>query len=372
MFARRTPFSLPYPSQVPELAAAILGNECAPRDSARFVEAAAHHNLRGIVLAAALAGRVSLTRGEHELLEKGYRRQVARTSLLRRELGRIVPAVEAACGVAPVVVKGPAVGERFYLLRQERPYSDLDLIVPFQCLRDSVIALQSAGFVIVEELRPGYAERFGHDIHLRRWVGSMSVDVELHWRIGDDDVGTPLAHGHLLRSADLLPVGPADVLVPSAADQLLLLSVHLLSDRARRLAWVNDIRLVARAADPREWRAAFETAREMGGGLDWVLNRALDYAEHHLGLDRPRPLPAGAPPRFGPLRAVEEFDLQASPHIGRLVALRGGERLSYLRAIVMPTRSGLEGTVGGDGAGLPTLVARHAVRAIRGVMRPRH
>ena len=199
----------------------------------------------------------------------------------------------------------------------------------------------------------------------------MQVDVELHWRIGDDAVGTPLGHAHLYHRAEHLAIGSADVLVPAIADQLLLLSVHLLSDRARRLAWVNDIRLVSLAADDDAWAAAFESAHSLGGGLLWVLHRALDYAAHHLALDRPRPLAAGSPPALGPLRAVEGLDLQASPHLGRLVTLRGKERLTYLRAVAVPTRAGLEGMVGGDGAGLPTLIARHAGRAIRGFMRPR-
>ena len=370
MVVRRTPFALPYPAQVPELATVIMGRACSPRDPDRFVEAAGHHNVRGIVLSAALVGRVELDPHAQRTLEDGYLRQVARTGLLRRELAQTLSTVETACGVAPVVVKGPAVGERFYPLWQERPYGDLDLIVPVERLADTVAGLQEAGFGIVEEFRPGYAERFGHDVHVSRQTGAMPVDVELHWRIGDDRVGIGLGHAHLLRSAEQIEIGAARALVPSLADQLLLLSVHLLGDRARRLVWVNDIRLVARAADDDQWGGAFETARELGGGLLWVLHRALDYVSHHLELDRPRPLPAGSPPPFGPLRAVEELDLQAAPHVGRLVALRGTERLTYLRAVAVPTRAGLEGTVGGDGAGLPTLVLRHVRGAIRGVRRP--
>jgi hypothetical protein len=206
---------------------------------------------------------------------------------------------------------------------------------------------------------------------VRRAAGTVSVDIELHWRMGDDRVGIPLDHAHLLRSAEPLELEDGPVLAPSVSDQMLLASIHLLSDRGKRLSWVNDIRLVAEAASVSEWNGAFETARRNGGGLLWVLHRALDYAGHHLGLARPRPIPAGPPPSFGPLRAVEELDLQASPHLGRLVALRRAERLRYLQAVVVPTRAGLEGTVGGDGAGLPTLVARHVGRALRGVTRRR-
>jgi hypothetical protein len=197
------------------------------------------------------------------------------------------------------------------------------------------------------------------------------VDVELHWRIGDDRVGEPLGHGRLLLGARALHVGEARVLVPSVPHQLLLAAVHLLSDRAKRLCWVNDLRLLAESASEQEWTAAFGTADAIGGGLLWVLHRALDYAAHHLGLARARPLPTGPPPAYGPLRAVEDLDLQASPHVGRLVALRGLDRARYLRAVAIPTRAGLEGTVGGDDAGLPTLLGRHLAGTVRGFMRPR-
>jgi hypothetical protein len=297
---------------------------------------------------------------------------VAATALLRRELGTIVRAVTAACATRPVVVKGPAVADRLYDDWRLRPYADLDLMVPRARLADAVRGLEQEGYAALEEFRPGYAERFGHDVHVRRGPGGLgSVDVELHWRIGDDRVGEPLDHGRLGSEAADLDVDGAVVLVPALPDQLLLASVHLLSDRAKRLCWVEDVRRLAESATEDEWQGAFAAAAEIGGGLSWVLDRALDYAAHHVGLDRRRPRPPGEPPPYGPLRAVEELELQASPHVGRLVALRGAERLAYVRAVALPSRAGLEATLGGDGARLPTLLARHVVSTLRGVMPPR-
>jgi hypothetical protein len=368
---RREPFALPFPEDVPSLAAVLLGGTHTAGQPARFLEAAERHNVVAFVLAAAQEGRVRLPAPAPRQLADGHLGRIARTALLRREAARIAPVITAACGASPVVVKGPSVGDRFYSSWQQRPYSDIDLMVPASSLAGAVEALGSLGYGVMEELRPGYAERFGHDVHVRRMAGTMPVDVELHWRIGDDRVGTPLGHAHLIRSAVPLGLDGGAVVVPAVADQLLLLSVHLLSDRGKRLSWVNDVRLVAQAASEEEWNGAFATAEALGGGLPWVLHRALDYARHYLGLVQERPFPPGPPPRYGPLRAVEELDLRASPHVGRLVALRGAERLRYLQAIAVPTRAGLEGTVGGDGARLPTLVARHAGRALRGVTRRR-
>jgi len=371
LIPRRALLTLPSAEDVPDLERVILGRDCAPQEPERFLEAAVYHNVVGFVLASAQEGRVSLTAAQRRALADGHLRRVARTALLRREAAAVVPVITAACGVAPVIVKGPALGDRFYADWRLRPYSDLDVMVPVAALPAAVAGLAAHGFAVVEELRPGYAERFGHDVHVRRRAGAVPVDVELHWRIGDDRVGSSLGHAHLIRGAVRLELDEGVVLTASPADSLLLASVHLLSDRGKRLSWVNDIRLLAETADDEGWEAAFDTAARLGGGLPWVLHRALDYAAHHLGLERARPLPSGPPPRFGPLRAVEELDLRASPHVGRLVALRGTERLRYGYAIVVPTRAGLEGTVGDDGAGLSTLLARHAGRALRGVRRQR-
>lgn len=371
MLPRRSPFALPFPDQIGALAAVIRGTEIPPGDAGRLAEAALHHNVVGYVLDAAHSGRLALGDAEHHLLTRRHLRRVARTALLRREAGLVAGEITAACGIAPVFVKGPAIGDRVYADWRLRPYADLDVMVPAAALPTAVSGLAGTGYTVVEEFRPGYAERFGHDVHVRRYLGTSPLDVELHWRIGDDRVGAPLGHGHLLRAAERLRLEGVDILAPSLPNQLLIASVHLLSDRAKRLAWVNDIRLLAEPASTEEWEATFGTAEAVGGGLLWVLHRALDYAHLHLGLDRPRPLAAGAPPPFGPLRAVEALDVAASPHVGRLVALAGVDRLRYLRAVVVPTRAGLEGTVGGDGAGLPTLLGRHVGRAARGVRRPR-
>ncbi|CAB4880627.1 unannotated protein [freshwater metagenome] len=371
MPSRRTPFALPFSDEVPALAVLVRGGELGDEPPARLGEAAAEHNVAGFVLQAAAEGRLRLPPAEQRALADRHLRRVAATALRRRALGPIVDALAPACGAAPVLIKGPALADRTYPDWRLRPYGDLDLMVPRDRLGEATQALVQEGYTLIEEFRPGYAERFGHDLHVRRGDGAAAVDVELHWRIGDDRVGEPLSHGHLIREALTLDVDGTPVLIPGTADQLLLAAVHLLSDRARRLCWVNDVRLLAQTAPEHQWTATFARAEALGGGLLWVLHRALDYAAHHLGLERARPLPAGVRPPYGPLRAVEELDLQASPHIGRLVALHGLDRLRYLRAVAIPTRAGLEGTVGGDGAGLHTLVWRHLTGAVRGVRRPR-
>lgn len=355
---RRTPFRLPYADQVPLLADAVRGRTARPGDAARFVEAALHHNVAAYALERAELDGTSRSR-----LEDGYAMQVLRTALLRRELPRVAAAVASGCGVEPLVVKGAAVGERLYPDWRLRPYVDVDLLLPRARLGAAAAALEPLGFHVLEEFRPGYAETLGHDVHVARREGSLSVDVELHWRVSDDALGLRLGFERLAATAETLELDGAKLAAPAPGLQLLVLALHLLSDRAKRLAWVHDLALGAGALAEDGWRDAFAVAHELE--LLWVLHRGLDYARAHLGFERPRPLPAGAPPPWGPLRAVESLDARAAPHFGRLAALGWGARASYLRTVFVPTRAGLRATVGRDGAALPVLVMRHLGRVLR-------
>jgi hypothetical protein len=353
---RRRPLSLPHDDQTPLLAELARGGAVEAADPDRLVRAALYHGFAVDALGAAREGRLALPEGQRRTLADVAAIGVLRSAALRREL----PAVAEAAG-EPVLVKGPALADRYYPDPRLRPFVDLDLLVPPERLRDAAAALAPLGFEVREEFRPRFAEIHGHDVHMVKRIGSYEIGVELHWRIGDDPIGNGLDHELLLAEAERLN----GVAVPGTSQQLLVVSLHLLSDRAKRLVWVRDVERVARSADEPDWERAFALAEELG--LAWVLHRALDYAAEHLGLDRDRPRPAGPPPDWGPVRAVEELDMRASTHVGRLAALRWRERPAYLWSVLVPTRAGLRGTVGGDGAPTWRLAARHASKALAGL-----
>ena len=369
---RRRPFSLPYAGHVPALAA-LLDPEAppveAPADTSGYIAAAEHHNLLGYVMAADNEGRVQLPEAARRQVAVRAGMRALHGRVLRRALPDVVRALEQGDAGSPLLVKGAALAERYYPLPSLRPSVDLDLVVPRGALRCTADALLAEGFEEMLEFRRGYAERHGHDIHLFRRDGGVRIDVELHWRIGDDPVGVALDHAFLGERAEPVDIEGVRVKIPSPARHLLVLAVHLLSDREKRLCWVHDITLVARHASGEEWEHAFADAESIG--LSWVLHRALDYGKVHLGFERERPSAPGAPPPFGPLRAVEELDARAAPHLGRLVSTPWRAKPGYLRAVMFPTRAGLEGTVGADGASTWQLAKRHGRRAVDGLRRRR-
>lgn len=366
---RREPLSLPYPDQVPRLVPFLDNRPEDGRleliDPGRLVDAALYHGVGGYAIRALRSGRLELPAGPRERLVAGVTASVVHAAVLRRELGDVTGVVAGACSGPPLLLKGPALAEMFYPDRGLRPYVDLDLLVPREQLGAAARALTAHGYATLEEFRPGYAERYGHDLHLRRVLGDRALDVELHWRVGDDPVGMSLSHERLAPDAEIVEIGGAPITVPAPSAHLLVLAVHLLSDRKKRLCWINDLALLARSLDGPSWSEAFALAAEMG--LVWPLHRALDYAEHHLGFTRGRERADEPPPRWGPLRAAEELNLRASPHLGRLAMMGWRERIAFMRAVLVPTRQGLAGTVGHDGAATWRLAARHVRRTIAGL-----
>ncbi len=362
---RRKPFALPHAEQVPALVAVLSGRgRVAPDAPDELVAAAIAHRVIGACTAALSERRLLLPGRAAGRLRHAQAVVVLRSALLRRELVAIADALGHAIEAAPIVLKGPAIADRFYRDPSLRSFADLDLLVPRGRLPEAIEALAAFGYREQVELREGFAAHHGHDVHMARELGRQRAHVELHWRVGDDALGEALSHERLVdRSEAAARAGPTRC--PAPDDQLLVCSMHLLSDRLKRLAWIEDIRRVSIALDETAWARMFVRARDLG--LLWVLHRALDYADHHLGYRRARPLGAGEPPPWGPLRAVEELDVRASVHIGRLAALPWRGRARYLRDVLVPTSEGLRGTVGGDGAGELRLVARHLARAVRGL-----
>lgn len=359
---RRPPFGIQQPAQVPLLVDLIRGGPVEPSDPTAFREAVVLHRVTGFADSAIQAGRLMVPADIARQLRDAHTVATLRSGLMRRELARIVPLLADACQTAPLVFKGPVVSELLYEPRTLRPYSDLDLLVPSSRLEAATEALIGDGYRPHVHLRPGFAERYHHHIHLTRPNGKLLLGLDLHWRVSDDPLAAQLDHDRI--DSDHVRIDRVEVGCPSPAEHLLVLATHFLADRLRRLLWIEDLRRSALALDDEQWRLAFERADRRG--LSWVLNRALDYAAHHLGLARERPTHPGPPPPWGPLRALEAYDFGVAWDVGHLTSLPWRERPGYLRAIVLPTKDGLRGASGDHDAPLWRLVMRRARRAFAG------
>lgn len=328
----RRPFSVPSPAEVPFLAGLLRGESPGPQPAPdRLAAAAIDHKVVGYLLDAQRQGRVDLPEDLGELLRDHRAREALAGALLRRELSLVEPVIREACGAPPVLIKGPAVAQRLYPDPLLRPFGDLDLMVPRERLLKATEALRSGlGYEHGVEPWTGYGENVGHEVGVERTLGGQTLRVELHWRLCDDPIADRLGHSRLLGSAATLSLcGDVTIPVPRAEDDIVVLAVHLVHDPVKRLIWINDLVLAAERASEAEWGEAFAVARELG--LGWVLERGLDYAQTHLGYDRPRPVGPSPPPPWGPLRVGERMDGWLSYQLGQLATGGWLERNGYLR-----------------------------------------
>jgi hypothetical protein len=311
-------------------------------DDAALAEAALAHRLEGYADLAIAGGRWSPPDAVARRVHDARGRAALHGALLRRELAAVAPVLEAVGGTPAIVVKGPALAERAHGDRTLRPYDDVDAVVPRARLRDAAAALVERGWAWSEkpgavapgEPLPGWAEAYGHELHVRRAVGAHMIDLELHWRVSDDAAAARLDHAALASRAVRLAALPG-VLVPGPEDELLLVAIHLLHHRVARLMWALDVVLARDALDDAAFAGAFARARELG--LSWALHAGLDRAEALLGRPRVRPEPAPRRAPLGALRAAQVLPGRAGEHAGRLAGLSWRERGRYARDVTAAT-----------------------------------
>ena len=267
-------------------------------------------------------------------------------ALLRRELGPAAEVLAEATSVAPIVLKGPVVAERLYGAPGLRAYADLDVLVPRSSWRHAVSALRDAGweparagktYAAMGEPLPGFAEDYGHELHLVRHFGPAEVHLEVHWRISDDPLSEALDHARLSARALALPELGDHVIAPSRIDELLVLAVHLLSHRSgeTRLIQHVDLALASKALSQSEWEEAFTEANDLG--LGWTLHRALDRVAETTGAARTRPGPRPAPPPWGAMRASDALPPRLAEHVGRAAPLNWRGRVRYVGRLASAT-----------------------------------
>lgn len=200
------------------------------------------------------------------------REQVARLrgDLLDDRMGRArLDAAGAAAlealrdeGLAPVLLKGAALGHLVYPEPYLRPMSDVDLLIPRDSLSRALDALESAGFRIPPEEHREFWEETWYDLPVEAPDGTPGA-VELHWSIAQEGRHFPDVAGMLSRARELrygpvtgLALGPVDLHL----HQALHLGYHYFQPKG---IWIVDVALLhlAGEASPAE---LLERARRWG------------------------------------------------------------------------------------------------------------
>ncbi len=165
-------------------------------------------------------------------------------------------------GVRLMVLKGAALNLTLYARPDERPMSDLDLLVRPADVDRAVAVVEALGAVRGEPLvRDGFFPRFHYETEYK--LGEvLPVRIDLHVR-----PFRPLRYSRLVPAdafwerADPVRIGRATVWVPSPEEMLIHLAVHSAVHGNPRQVWLADIK---------RWADAHQS------GLDW--DRFLDAA----------------------------------------------------------------------------------------------
>ena len=201
--------------------------------------------------------------------------------------------------VPVMLLKGAALAATVYGSFAERPMGDLDILVPAEQATNAWNALRAAGWSL--ELSGGEEFHRTHH-HLPGLLDprGLQLVLEVHRGFLPAKGAFVLDTGRLWTEAQHVRCGPHDLLVPSPAHHLLLLSVHFAWSHAMSQGVARTVRDVATLlrGSPVNWAAFLDLVRTAHAErcAYWTLRLsqrlgAADVPEHVLRAVRP-PQPA--------------------------------------------------------------------------------
>lgn len=322
-----------------------LPAESDPRWS-ELAAAASAHGVQGWV-ARSLRGVAGVPASFQVPLQAAAVRIAANHQRLLGEATRVTELLDAA-STSAVVLKGPALVERYYRDPTLRSYGDVDLLVRPRDFAAALDALQGAGYLLEDRNWQFLVEDLRGQIHLMSPGGAM---IELHWHlVNGSRQRRTLAMGpeEIWDSVEQTHLAGAPAAVLRREDELAHLLLHAAMHGCDRLVWVLDIGAVVRESpEDLDWDRVVRRLRKWrfrtGGGQ--VLRLARAWAGVAVPPDvlhelRPGPLAAAA------ARATAaRWDL-GKPHRGArarqlFFATAGdtlGTRLSLTADAVVPAR----------------------------------
>ena len=284
------------------------------------------------MVACACAGRTRPASGPPSFAE------TQQTSKVIGHLGDLLGLLEEN-NVDVLVIKGPGIS-RLEASLQDRPFSDIDLLVAPSDFRRTFALLRAAGFREEDRTaqpREWCNRRCREAVNLKRPDGAS---VDLHHRLPPWLWTRALTFERLWRSREELKSANQVFAVPCASHQALIAHLHVVSDRGRPGKSVRvwrDIAITTAAAEPASLAAE---ARRFGlaGWSSWVLGQLPVEDRPAELLDRL----AEAPPtvrstwRLRLLSASSAQQMEVVAHLCRLPVLSS---LLYGFALILPSRT---------------------------------
>jgi hypothetical protein len=177
------------------------------------------------------------------ILREQYLECLAINLRINNQLQHILAEMEKA-GIPVILLKGAHLGEFVYQNIGLRPMSDLDLMVPRECLMQSLQLAQKLGYQLSQPFNLEVELLLDH--HLPALIVSQNVSLEMHWNLIDARLPLTVDEEGLWEHAQPVQVGKSKAWVLSTEDLLLHLCVHAayqdtFNSHLRALVDINEV-----------------------------------------------------------------------------------------------------------------------------------
>jgi hypothetical protein len=198
----------------------------------------AAQGLPGLLQRAADLGLVDLTASESEHLADLVQRATVTSLRLEAELIRLEPFLRRAGGV---VLKGPVLAHGVYDDPRWRPFTDLDVLVPSDCLADAVTELGRLGYARSwPDPSPHFVERVAKAV---TFTHPAVLNVDLHRTLAPGRAASGIRPDEVL--AGSIEVRTGDRLIPAPGWDVHLIECALHAVMGHRLTRVLPLRDIA-------------------------------------------------------------------------------------------------------------------------------
>ena len=186
---------------------------------------------------------------------------IANEALKKNALIELLNAFDSANLKRHIIFKGSALAYSLYPNPWLRPRTDSDCLInenDFSAYNGVFENLGYQKLFAVEGKLISYQSTFS-----KKLAGDSVINLDLHWRINNRQI---LANAYtvdeLILEGKSLYLDDAKMMIPSNADNLLISCLHRLGHHhtEERLAWLNDINLLANVLSANEWQSLLEKA----------------------------------------------------------------------------------------------------------------
>jgi hypothetical protein len=157
-------------------------------------------------------------------LHRGYCANAIRNTSFFNRLAVLLRALTEA-GVEVIPLKGIPLAEFVYKNRALRRIGDADILVKVEDMAMAERTMRALGYAQESSPRFEAVRKFAQ--HIPPYKKAGSVDVELHWNIGNPMVGTAVDEKGLWARSGRAKIGEVEVGTLSPADMILHLCMHM-------------------------------------------------------------------------------------------------------------------------------------------------